>query len=127
MEEAARIDGCGPIKTFLKIMLPMSRSSVLVAVVLSVVWHWNDYFEPNIYLSLSPGLQLLPSKLPGMYEQLAQVAGEADEVAGGASIVINQANCMAATFLVILPLLVAYMFVQKQFMEGVERSGLTGM
>lgn len=127
MEEAARIDGCGPIKTFLKIMLPMSRSSVLVAVVLSIVWHWNDYFEPNIYLSLSPGLQLLPSKLPGMYEQLAQVAGEADEVAGGASIVINQANCMAATFLVILPLLIAYMFVQKQFMEGVERSGLTGM
>lgn len=62
-----------------------------------------------------------------MYEQLAQVAGEADEVAGGASIVINQANCMAATFLVILPLLIAYMFVQKQFMEGVERSGLTGM
>lgn len=127
MEEAARIDGCGPLRTFLKIMLPMSRSSVLVGVVLSVVWHWNDYFEPTIYLSLSQELQMLPSKLPGMYEALNQVAGEAEDIADGASLVINQATCMAATFLVILPLLITYVFVQKQFMEGVERSGLTGM
>lgn len=127
MEEAARIDGCGPIKTFIKIMLPMSRSSVLVAVVLSIVWHWNDYFEPNIYLSMVPQLNFLPSKLPGMYEKIAAVVDETGDVANAASTVINQANCMAATFLVILPLLIAYMFVQKQFMEGVERSGLTGM
>lgn len=126
MEEAAKIDGCGPLKTFFHIMLPMSRSSILVCVVLSVVWHWNDYFEPNIYLSQVPELALLPSKLPGMYEQIAKLAGDS-EVADGVSIVINQANCMAATFLVILPLLIAYVFVQKQFMEGVERSGLTGM
>lgn len=126
MEEAARIDGCGPLKTFFHIMLPMSRSSILVCIVLSVVWHWNDYFEPNIYLSQVPELALLPSKLPAMYEQLAKLAGDSD-VAEGVSIVINQANCMAATFLVILPLLIAYVFVQKQFMEGVERSGLTGM
>lgn len=126
MEEAAKIDGCGPLKTFFYIMLPMSRSSILVCVVLSAVWHWNDYFEPNIYLSQVPELALLPSKLPGMYEQLAKLASDS-EVAEGVSIVINQANCMAATFLVILPLLIAYVFVQKQFMEGVERSGLTGM
>jgi len=127
MEEAARIDGCGPIKTFIKIMLPMSRSSVLVAVVLSIVWHWNDYFEPNIYLSMVPQLNFLPSKLPDMYAKIAAIADESGEAADVASTVINQANCMAATFLVILPLLIAYMFVQKQFMEGVERSGLTGM
>lgn len=126
MEEAARIDGCGPLKTFFHIMLPMSRSSILVCIVLSIVWHWNDYFEPNIYLSQVPQLALLPSKLPGMYELVARLSSDSD-VANGASVIINQANCMAATFLVILPLLVAYVFVQKQFMEGVERSGLTGM
>lgn len=127
MEEAARIDGCGPLKTFFKIMLPMSRSSILVCVVLSIVWHWNDYFEPGIYLSQVPQLAMLPSKLPEMYALIAQMSSESGEIAEGVSVVINQANCMAATFLVILPLLIAYCFVQKQFMEGVERSGLTGM
>ena len=127
MEEAARIDGCGPLKTFLKIMLPMSRSSLLVCCVLSIVWHWNDYFEPSIYLNQSPSLALLPSKLPAMYAALNQVASEAEDISVSGDVIINQAVCMASTFLVILPILIAYMFVQKQFMEGVERSGLTGM
>ncbi len=127
MEEAARIDGCGPLRTYLKIMLPMSRSSLLVCAVLSVVWHWNDSFEPAIYLNSSPQLQLLTAKIPDMYEKLAKFSEEAVEGMNAADLVINQGTVMAATFLVILPLLVIYMFVQKQFMEGVERSGLTGM
>lgn len=127
MEEAARIDGCGPLGTFFRIMLPMSRSSLLVGIVLSFVWHWNDYFEPSIYLTQAPEKALLPSRLPAMYEALNQLASEAENISVSGNVVVNQAVCMASTFLVILPLLVAYMFVQKQFMEGVERSGLTGM
>lgn len=127
IEEAARIDGCGALATFFRIMRPMSRSSILVCTVLSAVWHWNDYFEPNIYLNQSPQLLLLPARLPAMYEALNALSSEAEGVEMATDIVINQAICMASTFLVILPLLIAYMFVQKQFMEGVERSGLTGM
>lgn len=127
MEEAARIDGCGPLRTYWKIMLPMSRSSLLVCSVLSVVWHWNDSFEPSIYLNSAPQLQLLTARIPEMYEKLALFSDEAVEGINAAELVINQGTVMAATFLVILPLLVIYMFVQKQFMEGVERSGLTGM
>lgn len=127
MEEAARIDGCGPLRTYIKIMLPMSRSSLLVCAVLSVVWHWNESFEQSIYLNSAPQLQLLTAKIPDMYEKLAQFSEEAVEGVNAAELVINQGTVMAATFLVILPLLVIYMFVQKQFMEGVERSGLTGM
>lgn len=127
MEEAARIDGCGPLRTYLKIMLPMSKSSLLVCAVLSVVWHWNDSFEPGIYLNSAPQLQLLTARIPEMYEKLAQFSAETVEGINAADLVINQGTVMAATFLVILPLLVIYMFVQKQFMEGVERSGLTGM
>ena len=99
MEEAARIDGCGPFMTYFMIMLPIAKSSVLVAVVLSVVWHWNDYFEPGVYVT-NIDKMLLPSRLPVL---------------------------MAATFLVILPVLIVYSILQKKFMEGVERSGLTGM
>lgn len=127
MEEAAKIDGCGPLRTYFSIMLPMSRSSILVCSVLSVVWHWNDSFEPSIYLNSAPQLQLLTAKIPEMYEKLAQFSDEAVEGVNAAELVINQGTVMAATFLAILPLLIIYMFVQKQFMEGVERSGLTGM
>ena len=127
MEEAARIDGCGPLRTYLRIMLPMSRSSLIVCAVLSVVWHWNDSFEPSIYMGGSAQLQLLTQKIPDMYDKLAQLSAESVEGVSAADLVINQGTVMAATFLVILPLLIIYMFVQKQFMEGVERSGLTGM
>lgn len=126
MEEAAKIDGCGPLKTFVKIIIPMSRSSLLVCTVLSFVWHWNDYFEPNIYIRKYT-LAMLPSKLEPLYAALNKVTSEEADVAMEASDLINQAVCMAATFLVVLPLLIAYGFVQKKFMEGVERSGLTGM
>lgn len=127
MEEAARIDGCGPLRIFFRIMVPMARSSLLVATVLSVVWHWNDYFEPRIYLKTT-SLFFLPSRLPAMYEVLNKLSSEtAEDIAAGESLIVNEALCMAATFLVILPLLLVYSFVQKKFMEGVERSGLTGM
>jgi multiple sugar transport system permease protein len=126
MEEAAKIDGCGPLKTFIKIILPMSRSSILVCSVLSIVWHWNDYFEPRIYLN-SYKLAMLPSKLEPLYEALNRISSESDDASTSGTVIVNQAMCMAATFLVILPLLIAYTFVQKKFMEGVERSGLTGM
>ena len=126
MEEAAKIDGCGPLKTYLKIILPMSRSSILVCTVLSIVWRWNDYFEPRIYLS-KYDLAMLPSKLEPLYDALNKMTAEGEDAAAGGSVIVNQAVCMAATFLVILPLLIAYTFVQKKFMEGVERSGLTGM
>ncbi len=126
MEEAAKIDGCGPLKTFIKIILPMSRSSMLVCTVLSIVWHWNDYFEPRIYLN-SYTLAMLPSKLEPLYAALNKITAEGDDAAAAGATIVNRAMCMAATFLVVLPLLIAYTFVQKKFMEGVERSGLTGM
>ena len=125
MEEAARIDGCGAFRTFFKIMLPMSKSSILVATVLSFVWHWNDYFEPNIYVK-EVIKRVLPSRLPGLYALVG--AEEAmDMVMEEDGFMFNEAMLMAGTFMVILPVLIVYAFLQKKFMEGVERSGLTGM
>jgi len=125
MEAAARMDGCGAIMTVFRIMMPMSKAAVLVATVLSVVWHWNDYFEPKIYIS-NLVHQVLPSRLPGLYKLLnMEDSMELVEEMGG--FLFNNAMLMAATFLVILPILIIYAFLQKQFMEGIERSGLTGM
>ena len=126
LEEAAGIDGCGIVSTFFRIALPSSRSSVMVCLVLSLVWHWNDYFEPLIYITQRKHY-LLPMLLPGIYALMYR--GQDTIETGGQealSSIFTEAVVLAATFLVVLPLLVAYIFLQKKFVQGVERSGITG-
>lgn len=69
IEEAAHIDGAGPIVTFFRIALPTAGSTILVCLVLSIVWHWNDYYEPSIFLT-TPKKWLLPQVLPDMFARL---------------------------------------------------------
>lgn len=126
MEEAARVDGCGPIRTYLRIMLPMSQSSLLVCSVLSLVWHWNDYFEPGVYIT-DVWLKMLPNRLPSLYAELNKEQHTMIQTNDIEGIMFNEAMLMAATFLCIVPILVLYLILQRRFMEGVERSGLTGM
>ncbi len=126
LEEAAAIDGCGPIKTFFKIILPSSRSSVMVCAVLGIVWHWNDYFEPSVYITERKNY-LLPMLLPELLNMIEKSGGGAEmgSFAETADL-YTEGVVMAATFMVILPVFVMYAFLQKQFMQGIERSGLTG-
>lgn len=126
MEEAARVDGCGPIRTYTHIMLPMSQSSLLVCTVLSLVWHWNDYFEPGVYIT-DVWLKMLPNRLPSLYAELSKENFTMIEVNDIEGLIFNEAMLMAATFLCIVPILIMYIILQRRFMEGVERSGLTGM
>ena len=120
LENAAKIDGCGFLGAYFRIAFPVSRSSSLLALVLSLVWHWNDFYEPVIYLG-KPKSWPLPSMLPSIYEEYQQSAAELTQ---NADMVITEGVVMAATFLVIIPVLIAYCFLQKQFVQGVERSGL---
>ena len=126
MEEATRVDGCGPIRAYTHIMLPMSQSSLLVCTVLSLVWHWNDYFEPGVYVT-DIWLKMLPNRLPSLYADLNKEQHTMIQVNEIEGIMFNEAMLMAATFLCIVPILVLYLILQRRFMEGVERSGLTGM
>ena len=131
LEEAAKIDGCNYLGVYWKIALPTAKTSILVCAVLALVWHWNEYYESAIYLSTNK-LWPLPSMLPGVYSQYEQTflgAGSGGLAGVGASAgslttMVSEGTVMAATFLVILPVLVAYFFLQKHFMEGIERSGL---
>ena len=127
MEEAARVDGCGPLRTYARIMLPMAQAPMLVCCVLSMVWHWNDYFEPTIYMSGKPDYRMLPSVLPSLYDLLNKENHTMIQVNELEGIIFNEAMLMAATFLCIIPIMIAYLILQRRFMEGVERSGLTGM
>ncbi len=123
LEEAAKVDGCGPLRTFARIILPISAPPMLVTVILSFVWHWNDAYESAILLS-SRENKLLSASLPDLYDVL--INGATSSEAWEKALIYNEAVAMAATFLVILPLLIFFFICQHWFMEGVERSGIVG-
>lgn len=68
LEEAAEIDGCGPMKTFLRVIIPNAASMLLTVSLFSFVWYWNDYFNTNIFLSNNRTLAIA---LTGLQESLA--------------------------------------------------------
>ena len=124
LEEAAAVDGCTPIRTFFRIAFPASTSSVIVSVVLSIVWHWNDFYEPNIYIRENSQM-LLPMLLPKLYDSMKDAADPTQSFLQNADM-YTEGVAMAATFLAVIPILIFYLFFQKQFRQGIETSGITG-
>lgn len=123
LEEAAFIDGCGRLHTYGRIALPVAQPAILVSVILSVVWHWNDYVEPGYYI-ISQSKKLLPAMLPNMYRMAQGIGGGAGENVG--EFVFTKGMAMAGTFLVLLPVLLFYILLQRKFMTSIERTGLVG-
>lgn len=119
LEDAARVDGCGALRTFIRIVLPVSIPPILVSAILSVVWHWNDFFEPAIFL-VDRDKFTLPMMLPFLGQSLNSMSG------GTASANVDQATTMAGCVLVILPILILYLEIQRYFMKSIERSGIVG-
>lgn len=117
-EEAAYVDGAGPLRTFLQIIIPSSTVVILTVTVFSLIWHWNDYQMATMFMSedmpLSVSLLNLPDNL-GIY---GYYISDSDPRA--------ISLMMAACVLFILPLLVFYMIVQHWFIESVDRVGITG-
>ncbi len=130
LEEAARIDGCGFLRTYLKIVFPLAKATIVVAVVLSVVWHWNDVYEPSIYI-LSPKLAFLPPKLQNIIAAANALPEQQAELMASLGLqdgedTLNNAVVMAGATIITSPILIFFAFAQRQFMEGIERSGITG-
>ena len=123
LEEASAIDGCGAIRTFFYIALPAAKPTVIVCSVLSAVWHWNDMFEPTLYVKKQKDFYLsvvLPN-IKNLVEKL-----QSGEMSQGTGYVYTTATVMAGAVLIILPLFIAYMFVQRKFVQSIETSGITG-
>jgi multiple sugar transport system permease protein len=117
LDEAARMDGAGPFRMFFRVMLPISRSATLVVLLFSFVWNWNDFYFPSLYMFTAENVPLSIT--------LARLAGEMAQAAGAGEITVYAEPIkMAASFLIILPLLIVYLFAQRWFIEGVERTGL---
>lgn len=129
LEEAATIDGCGPFKTFFRIAFPSAGSTTIVCIVLSMVWHWNDYYEPGIFLD-DYNSQLLPQIVASLKALVTDMQRNLMDGTGGSNIddvMFHDGTVMAGTFFSMLPPMVGYLILQRKFMEGIEHSGLTGM
>ena len=117
LEEAALIDGCGVFRTFTKVMLPISGPSYLTVFLFSFVWHWNEYYYSIIYMS---GIRTLATGLATLNLSLKS---EGVQIFDPFELVTRlQSGC----FVMIVPLLLLYIFMQRYFIEGVERTGITG-
>lgn len=117
LEEAARIDGASVYKVFFRVMMPLAKPAILVVFLFSFVWTWNDFYLPSMYLANAetPPLSLGISRIASMIRDQAEISGPS---------IFTEPISMATTFLMILPPIVLYMFAQRWFIEGVERTGI---
>ena len=118
LEDSAYIDGCGPFQTYLKIMLPNAIPAITTVFLFSFVWHWNDIFEPSVYLHTFDKYTL-PMRLANIQQFIIGTANIPDPL-----VVFAPKN--AGVFLIILPMLLLYLIGQRYFVESVERTGIVG-
>ncbi len=121
LEDAAYIDGCGPLKTFIRVMVPNAASSFLTVFLFSVVWYWNDYYVSSTFFTNNKTVALMLQNLDSQLK-LALFNDATVEISPREQIVWKEAGCLLS----ITPILVMYTFLQKHFTEGIERSGLVG-
>ena len=124
LEEAAYLDGCNPLRTFLHIMVPNVKGAILVVFVLSFVWYYNDYTLTGMLLNSDYPLSIA---LTGVSTALNNtVQGMVGQTIGSDIKLLSESILSAACLIVALPLIGVYAAVQKHFTEGIERSGLVG-
>ena len=109
LEEAARVDGAGPLRIFLQIMLPLSRSVLAAVAIFVFISSWNNFLWPFIIIS-DPGLMTLPVGIVQVQSSFG----------------VRYAQVMAGAILAGLPLMVVFLVFQRQIVRGVATTGLGG-
>ena len=110
IEEAAMIDGCGPIRTFFMIVLPLLKPTAITIAVLQAMWVWNDYLLP--LLVIGNKYKTIPIAVQGV---LTGSYGARD-----------MGSLMAMLVLAILPIIIFYLFCQRYIIEGVVAGAVKG-
>ncbi len=121
LEDAAYIDGCGPLKTFIRVMAPNASSAFLTVFLFSVVWYWNDYYVSSTFFTNNKTVALMLQNLDSQL-RIALFNDATVEISPREQIVWKEAGCLLS----ITPILLLYVCLQKYFTEGIERSGLVG-
>ena len=119
LEEAAWVDGAGPIRTFCNIAVPSSSVVIITVFIFSVIWHWNDSTLSGMYLLGDYPLALQVTRLEAALSDKAGLLFQPRDPQ-------SMAIVMAACILFIAPMLIMYMILQKWFIESIDRVGITG-
>lgn len=116
LEEAALIDGAGYLRLFVKVMFPLAKSARTTVFLFSLVWHWNETYLTKV---LYPSLNTMSTIISTVKEDsnFAYWAGSTYNI-----MQVKMASCL----LLIGPMLIVYLFTQKQFTESIERTGIVG-
>ena len=119
LDEAAKVDGAGMMRTFFSIMLPNAVPTVVMCFILSFVWQWNDTFYTSYFAS---ELGTLSMKVTEMGFLVGEYFGNwASRTSSQGQLLIS-----VGIFLCAIPLIIIFVLCQKFFVQGVERSGLVG-
>ena len=107
LDEAAAIDGSGPVRTFFQIILPQLKPVTASVIILTGVHCWNDY-QFSLYILQSPKLRTIPLAIASYFSQTTS----------------NVNAAAAAALLAILPIVIAFLFLQKYFIQGMVDSAI---
>ncbi|MCQ2519314.1 MAG: carbohydrate ABC transporter permease [Lachnospiraceae bacterium] len=124
LEEAAYVDGCGMLKTFVRIMLPEAKPIITSCFLFSLVWQWTDGFYSKLFLGkkvlVSTSLSTIVDSL-GVY-----IAREQGVANAQVSVSTQLSNCILSTgtLMIVFPILVVYLFAQKAFVESISSTGI---
>lgn len=110
IEEAAAIDGCGPLRTYFSVVLPMLRPTMISVGILEIMWVWNDYLLPSLVLDVNR-YRTIPI-------HIQYLRGSYGTVDMGAT--------MALIMLSILPVIIFYLCCQKHIIKGVAAGAVKG-
>ena len=122
LDEAASIDGCGPLQVFTKVMIPNAIPMMVTILVFSLVWYWNDYYMSSMFFNNNPPLSQKLTEL----STLLDFSGQVTTITKQELVFLKEGILACGCLVTILPPLILYIFAQRFFTEGLERSGIVG-
>lgn len=111
IEEAAMIDGCNPLQTYFKIVMPMLKPTMVSVAILEAMWVWNDYLLPTLVLDIKE-YQTIPMLIQTSFK------GGFGRVEMGAM--------MACIMLTVIPIVIVYLLGQKHIVKGIASGAVKG-
>ncbi len=121
LEEAAYVDGCGTLKTFLTIMLPQAKPILTSCFLFAFVWQWTDGFYSRMFLG---NTKLVSTGLSRIVDSLGAYIQRINGVKTTVSVAYSNCILSTGTLMIIVPLIVLYLFAQRAFVESISSTGI---
>ncbi|MFA7561026.1 MAG: carbohydrate ABC transporter permease [Candidatus Izemoplasmatales bacterium] len=122
--EAAEVDGSNVFRSFIRIGIPLAAPAFLICGLYSFVWYWNETALARLYFGSH--YTTLPMSLDSFIATYSSMYAQGNVTLDSVNSIYNLGVQYAMTLISIFPLLLVYLFAQKWFIEGVDRSGIAG-